>query len=68
MKTLDFINGEPWNIKNATVQNHTCCDCGLTHLMQVDIKKGNIILKFYRNDYKTAQIRKKQKIKIRSKT
>ncbi len=66
MKTpKSLMNGEPWKIKNHSVEIHGCCDCNLTHMMGVDYDKKNdtITLAFYRDDYLTTKRRKRAKKK-----
>lgn len=53
-------SGEPWILENDTLTQHICCDCGLVHEVYVKIKKGKAILKYYRNDFDTDKLRKKE--------
>lgn len=65
--TFELKSGEPWIWKHYTERDHICCDCGLTHLVQVKIKKKEAIAKWFRDDFKTNINRKKLKIKISKK-
>lgn len=57
-----LINGEPWEIEHDVMVGHTCCDCGLRHEMWVTIKRKKAILRFYRDNYATKEIREKEGI------
>lgn len=52
-------NGQPWFLKNGTWNSITCCDCGLNHLFFISYAKKEIMVKYYRDDYKTARKREK---------
>jgi len=59
-------NGEPWVLEDKGVYLSFCCDCELTHMVLVDIdpKKKEATLKFYRDDHATDKFRKKEKVVI----
>lgn len=59
-----MISGEPWEIGHDEVVGHICCDCGLKHqiIVKIDKKRKRVKLKFYRDNYATEKIRKKEGI------
>jgi len=50
-----LINGEPWILESGVATNHVCCDCGLEHVMLVEVKRNKVYLSFYRDDYQTKK-------------
>ena len=52
-------NGQPVFLKNGTWNSSTCCDCGLHHLYFISYAKKEIMMKIYRDDWKTARKREK---------
>ena len=57
-----LINGEPWNWENRCMYPHVCCDCGLTHMICIDVVGEKIKVRFYRDSYETNKNRKEEKI------
>ena len=39
MKTIPAVAGEPIVYHDKTAQPLECCDCGLVHIMDIQIKK-----------------------------
>ena len=60
MKPKTLINGEPWELESGMATTHTCCDCGLIHIMLVEIKRNKVYLRFYRDDYQTKENNKRR--------
>ena len=61
---MKIANGTPVRLRVGEVRYLICCDCHLAHLLVVDkIGKDTVDIKFYRDDYATAQERKKKRKK-----
>ena len=65
LKVIKLKNGEglDLNFKEDDVFSLTCCDCGLVHGIEMVVAKNrkSLTLYFYRNDRRTAQIRRQGK-------
>ena len=59
---MKVVAGKPVAFRVGEFRELYCCDCGLCHLVVVDsVGKQTATLKFYRDDWATAQERKRRK-------
>ncbi len=59
-----LLDGEPWDWEDNCMYPHICCDCGLTHMISVNIIGKKIRVKFYRDSYRTNRDRKEEGIVV----
>lgn len=57
--------GDILEIPNGRYVNFACCDCGLVHRIDVKIKNKKTQLKFIRDNRRTGQRRRRQKITVK---
>lgn len=63
---LKLMGGEPRILEDGGVYHEFCCDCQLSHLFTVDIdfKKKEVVLCYFRDDWDTEKYRKENNIVI----
>lgn len=57
------MNGDSF-YKVGVHDHHICCDCGLTHKVEYQFKKGTLFERWSRDDKLTAKERLKHSIKV----
>jgi hypothetical protein len=61
-----LMGGEPRILEDGGVYTEFCCDCELSHLFTVDIdfKKKEVAICYFRDDWDTKRYRRESKIVI----
>jgi len=59
-------NGDSLMVSDGEEFGLACCDCCLVHDVKIEIqaKKGVVILRFYRNNRKTGALRRHNNVKV----
>ena len=58
-KDKHFINGEELALKLPTLTQEVCCDCNLVHFKFYYMEKGKLIIKTFRDDFVTKNLKGK---------
>lgn len=59
-----LLSGEPTKFKpGVQLWPLECCDCGLVHLVVLEISKNGVVITFYRDDHATQKARKRRRRK-----
>lgn len=61
MKASQLVSGEEWVEpleRGGTCVRIQCCDCGMTHDIEISVKDGNLIMRWRENRRATSATRR----------